>query len=87
MPKATIARIGWKRIATIAAVLFGIYVIVEVILAGNGAPPLPPSSVSMNLHGGHVLTNRITTKSWSFDYDSAHLSPDGMSGSVDGVRN
>ena len=80
-------RIGWKRVATVAAVLFGIYVIVEVVLAGYGTPPIPPSSVSMNLHGGHVLNNRITTKSWSFDYDSAHLSPDGMAGSVDGVRN
>jgi hypothetical protein len=82
-----IKRFKWKRIATGAAILFGIYVIVEVILAGGGTPPIPPSQISMNLHGGHVLTNRITTKSWSFDYDSAHMSPDGLAGSVDGVRN
>ena len=80
-------RFKWKRLATIGAILFGIYVIVEVILAGNGTPPIPPSSVQMNLHGGHVMANRITTKSWTFDYDHAQLSPDGMSGSVDGVRN
>jgi len=77
----------WKRIAIVAGVLFGIWVVVEIVLAGGGTPPLPPSSVSMNLKGGHVLTNRITTKSWSFDYDRAHLSPDGLTGSVDGVRN
>ncbi len=80
-------RIRWKSVATVAAILFGVYVVVEVILAGNGTPPVPPSSVKMNLHGGHVQANRITTKSWSFDYDRAQLSPDGMSGSVDGVRN
>jgi len=33
------------------------------------------------------MNNHISTKSWSFDYDSAHLAPDGMSGTVDGVRN
>lgn len=77
---------GWKRIATVAALLFGAYVVIEVILAGNGTPPVPPSSVQMKLRGGHVMANRITTKSWSFDYDHAQLSPDGISGSVDGVR-
>lgn len=80
-------RFNWRRLATIGAILFGVYVIVEVILAGGGTPPIPPSSVQMNLHGGHVMANRITTKSWTFDYDHAQLSPDGMSGSVDGVRN
>jgi hypothetical protein len=80
-------RLAWKRIAIVGGILFAVYVVVEVILAGRGEPPLPPSSISMNLHGGHVLTNRIRTKSWSFDYDHAQLSPDGMSGSVDGVRN
>ncbi len=77
----------WKRIALVAGILFGVWVVVEVILAGGGTPPLPPSSISMNLRGGHVLNNRITTKSWSFDYDHAQLSPDGTAGSVDGVRN
>lgn len=78
---------AWKRAAIVAGVLIVAWVTVEVILAGMGPAPLPPSSVSMNLHGGHVLNNRISTKSWTFDYDRAKLSPDGMSGSVDGVRN
>jgi hypothetical protein len=79
-------KITWKRLAIVAGVLFGIYVIVEIFLAGGGNPPVPPSSIPINLHGGHVLNNRITTRSWSFDYDHAQLSPDGMTGSVDGVR-
>jgi len=79
--------IWWKRLALAAGLLLGVYVVVEIILAGGGAPPLPPSQAPIDLRGGHVLNNHITTKSWSFDYDHARLSPDGMSGSIDGVRN
>jgi hypothetical protein len=77
----------WKRLAVGAGVALAIYVIVEIVLAGGGAPPLPPNQAPIDLRGGHVLTNHIATKSWSFDYDRAHLSPDGLSGTVDGVRN
>src|SRR5579862_4220407 len=77
----------WKRIGIIAAIVLGAWVTIGIILAGGGNLPPSPSSISMNLHGGHVVTNRITTKSWTFDYDKANLSPDGLTGSVDGVRN
>jgi hypothetical protein len=77
----------WRKLAIVAGVLFGVYVVVEIIVAGGGAPPPPPNQMPINLLGGHVLNNHIATKSWSFDYDHAHLSPDGMTGSVDGVRN
>lgn len=76
-----------KRAAIVAGVLLVAWVTIEVILAGTGPAPKPPSSISMDLRGGHVLNNRISTKSWTFDYDHARLSPDGTSGSVDGVRN
>src|SRR5215472_13570511 len=77
----------WRRIAIIVGALLVVWVVVEVVIAGNGPTPPLPTSVSMNLKGGHVVTNRITTKSWTFDYDHAQLSPDGLTGSVDGVRN
>ena len=77
----------WKRIGIGAAVLAGIYVVVEVILAGGGVPAPPPSQIPIDLRGGHVMNNHIATKSWSFDYDHARLAADGMSGTVDGVRN
>lgn len=77
----------WKRIAVGAGIVLAIYVVVEIILAGGGAPPPPPNEAPIDLKGGHVLNNHISTKSWSFDYDRARLAPDGMSGSVDGVRN
>ncbi len=53
--------------------------------AGNAA--VPPGQLPIDLRGGHVLNNHITTKSWSFDYEHARLSPDGLSGTVNGVRN
>ena len=77
----------WKRIAVAAGVGLGVYVIVEIVLAGGGAPPLPPNQAPIDLRGGHVLNNHIATRSWTFDYDHARLSPDGLSGTVDGVRN
>ncbi|HVN69631.1 MAG TPA: hypothetical protein VMU38_08300 [Candidatus Binatia bacterium] len=79
--------IWWKRIALVAGLLLGVYVVVEIVLAGGGAPPLPPDEAPIDLRGGHVLNNHIATKSWSFDYDHARLSSDGLSGIVDGVRN
>jgi hypothetical protein len=77
----------WKRILIIAGALVVLWVVIEIAIAGNGPTPPMPSSVSMNLRGGHVVTNRISTKSWTFDYEHAQLSPDGLTGSVDGVRN
>lgn len=80
-------KFGWKTAGWVAGAALLVYVIVEVILAGRGTPPLPSNQSGITLHGGHVQGNRISTKSWSFDYKSAQLSPDGTTGTVDGVRN
>ncbi len=80
-------RFGWKQIAWIAGLALIVWVVTEVILAGRDTPPIPPASQSIDLRGGHVTGNRITTKSWTFDYTHAQLSPDGTVGTVDGVRN
>ena len=77
----------WRRIWFAAGGLLLVWVVIEVVLAGGGTPKIPPGQMPIDLHGGHVMNNHISTKSWSFDYDHAHLSPDGMSGSIDGVRN
>lgn len=82
-----VRKLWWKRIGIGAALLLLVYVAVEVILAGGGTPPLPPGQAPVELRGGHVLNNHIASKSWSFDYDRARLSADGMSGTVEGVRN
>ncbi len=70
----------------IGIVLVG-WLIAGIILAGRGTPPIPIPQNGITLQGGHVQGNRISTKSWSFDYKSAQLSPDGTTGTVDGVRN
>jgi hypothetical protein len=80
-------KVRWKRIAIVAGILFFIYVAIEIYLAGGGSLPPAPSTVPLVLHGGHVVTNHIATKSWYFDYEHAQLDQDGTSGSVDGVRN
>ncbi len=77
----------WRRIGLLVGFLFLAWVVVEVVLAGRGTPPIPPGQAPIDLRGGHVQNNHISTKSWSFDYDHARLSPDGLSGTVDGVRN
>ncbi len=79
--------IWWKRLAVGGGVALAIYVVVEIVLAGGGTPPIPPNQTPIDLRGGHVMNNRITTRSWTFDYDHARLSPDGLSGTVEGVRN
>jgi hypothetical protein len=79
-----------KVVVRCAYLVFGFgmfaWVVTEILLADSGKVPPPPATVSMDLHGGHVVGNRIQTKSWTFDYTKAHLSPDGLTGSVDGVR-
>lgn len=76
----------WKRISLIAAIAFGVYVILGITLAGHDIPPLPTQQ-TMQLYGGTVNGNRISTKSWTFDYTHAQLSPDGTAGTIDGVHN
>ncbi|MGD0967022.1 MAG: hypothetical protein ABR949_01945 [Candidatus Aquilonibacter sp.] len=79
-------RIRWRLIAAIVGGALLIWVIVGVVLAGFGTPPLPPDQTAITLRGGRVQGNRITTKSWSFDYHGAQLSADGTTGTVDGVH-
>lgn len=76
----------WKRWLALAGAALGVYLVVGIVLAGRGTIPTPPANVPLRFHGGAVRGNRITTKSWSFDYTRAQLSPDGTRGSVEGVR-
>ncbi|MEO9169931.1 MAG: hypothetical protein ABI282_00735 [Candidatus Baltobacteraceae bacterium] len=80
-------RIPWKHIAWIVCTGLVVWAIAGIILAGRGMPTIPGASQSIDLTGGHVRGNHISTKSWNFDYTHAVLSADGTIGSVDGVRN
>ena len=80
-------KLPWKRIAWIAGGVFLAWIAIEILLAGNGTPPMPSNQSGITLAGGHVQGNRISTQSWSFDYQKAQMSADGATGTVDGVRN
>jgi hypothetical protein len=77
---------NWPKVALVAGVLVVVWFTVEIILAGNGSAPPPPGSQPLTLHGGQVRGNRVSTRSWSFDYKSAQMSPDGTIATVDGVH-
>lgn len=79
-------RIDWRFVAALPLLALLIYVIVEIGIAGNNAPPIPRTQ-PITLRGGRVNGNRISSKSWTFEYKHAQLSPDGTIASVDGVRN
>lgn len=80
-------RINWKLVAIIGGSAITLFFVGGIILAGIDTPALPPAAQPIELKGGHVAGNRVSTKSWSLDYTDAHMSPDGTSGTIDGVRN
>jgi hypothetical protein len=76
----------WRTAALIAGIAVLIWVIAGIVLAGR-EPGAPPSGTQpLTLHGGRVTGNRMSTKSWMFEYKSAQMSADGTLASVDGVR-
>lgn len=78
---------NWRRIGLIALAVFLVWFVAGILLAGRDSAPPPPGSQSMTLKGGHVAGNHITTRSWSFDYAHAEMSPDGVLATLDGVKN
>lgn len=60
--------------------------VVGITLAGRNVPP-PPGSQPITLRGGRVNGNRVSTRSWTFRYTHAEMSPDGILATLDGVKN
>ncbi len=85
-PQWRAGKARWKIYFLFGGALILIWVIVEVVLAGN-APGGPPQGLTpLTLHGGRVTGNRMSTKSWMFEYDHAEMSADGVLATVQGVR-
>ena len=76
----------WGKIWIGIGIAFTLFMIGGIVLAGRNVPSLPPLQPPMVFNGGHYTNSRTTTKSWSFDYDRAQLSPDQTSGTIDGVH-
>jgi hypothetical protein len=78
--------VPWRTIWICLGIAFGLFMIGGIVLAGRDVPSLPPLTQPMILNHGHLSNLRTTTKSWSFDYDRAQLSPDQRFGNIDGVH-
>lgn len=77
----------WRATALIVGAVLVIWLVIGIVMAGREASPLPPGTQPVTLRGGRVNGNRISTRSWTFDYRRAQMSPDGSFATVDGVRN
>lgn len=75
-----------KAVIVVVAAALVIWFVVGVALSGRDVPPPPPSSQQITLRGGRVTGNRISTRSWTFDYQHAEMSPDGVLATIDGVK-
>jgi len=80
-------RIGGREIAIAIAVALGIWLVAGFVIAGFVPVPAPPGLQPIVLKGGHVQGSKIATKSWSFEYKRAQLSPDGTTGIIEGISN
>jgi len=76
----------WRAVAIIAGAAMVIWFVTGILLAGREPAPPPPGTEPLTLRGGRVTGNRISTRSWTFDYTHAQMSPDGTLATVDGVR-
>jgi hypothetical protein len=77
-----------NRLRLPAAVLLGIllaWIVYQTVHAGSDIPP-PSSSNVTQLSGGSAGGKRIDGRSWSLDYTTATMSPDGQSIAIDNVR-
>ena len=82
-----IRRFTWQNALIAVGAIFVLWMIVGVLLAGRNEPAPPSGTVPVTLHGGRVTGNRIgRAESWTFNYKSAQMSPDGTQATVDGVR-
>lgn len=78
---------NWRIAAWVAGGVLVVWLVVGIILAGQEPGGVPPGSMPIILRGGRVTGNRVSTRSWTFDYKTAQTSPDGTLATVDGVKN
>lgn len=82
----TMTKINWRALGIVAAALIVAWLVIGFFLAGREPTPPAPGSQPITLKKGRVTGNRVSTRSWTFDYDHAQMSPDGTIATVDGVK-
>jgi hypothetical protein len=78
-------RFPWRLPTTIAALALLGWVGFEISRAGTDIVP-PRMATESTLNHGVVTGKRVDGRSWSLDYDSAVLSPDGSMATIAHVR-
>ena len=79
-------RLTQWRVPLAIVMLLGLgWVVYQTIHAGDEIPP-PPAQTQTRLTGGSANDRRIDGKSWSLDYDTATLSPDGSLATIEHVH-
>ncbi len=74
------------RVAVAAATAFVAYVGYEIYAAGLDERPPPPTSSSLTFRTGTITGHRITTRSWSADFDRIVSNTDQSVLELDDVR-
>jgi hypothetical protein len=75
-----------RRWIAAAAVAFVAFVVLQVYLAGREEVPPPQTAAPVVLASGLARGERVTTHSWSIDYDRITTSADQTFVTADGVR-
>ncbi len=79
-------KLAQLRVPIALIVLIGLgWIVYQTIHAGDEIPP-PPAQTTTRLTGGSANDKRIDGKSWSLDYDTATLSPDGSIATIERVH-
>lgn len=78
---------GVKRAIAIVVAAGAAYVGVGVYRAGLNETPPPPSNPQIVFHNGRASGQRITTRSWTAEYDRIVSNGDQTALELDGVRN
>jgi hypothetical protein len=80
-------RRAYARTGTFAAIAFVAYIAYGIYDAGLHDRPAPPANSDIIFKHGNVTGQRITTKSWSADYDKIVSNADQTVMQLDDVRN
>jgi hypothetical protein len=78
---------GVRRTIAVAGLAVAGYLAYGVYHAGLNETPPPPSSPEIVFHDGRANGQRITTRSWTADYDRVVSNGDQTALELDGVRN
>lgn len=79
-------RIPWRTPAVIAALALLGWVGFEIARAGGDVSP-PRTATQSTLNHGKITGKRVDGRSWSLDYDTAMMSPDGSQATIAHVHN